>query len=185
MSAPENPDPLRTSVTYLKGVGPQRAEILHKIGLWRAFDLLFYFPRDYQDMTERKECNQLVEKTVQTVAGKIEEWSTKPSRRGQMIELAVDCGTGFAKCLWFKMPFIMRDFAKGRRVLLTGRPKYDHPYWVMMHPQITYLTDAEDDEIEVEPFLPVYPLTEGLKQHHLRKIMRELLPTTDTLPLQR
>ncbi len=161
---------------YLKGVGPQRAELFQRIGIWRAYDLLFNFPRAYQDMTERKECDQLEEGKLQTVAGKIEEWSSKSTRRGPMLSLAVDCGTGFVKGLWFKMPFIMRDFFKGRRVLLTGKPKFDHPYWVMMHPQITYLTDAEDDEIEIEPFLPVYPLTEGLKQFHMRKILRELLP---------
>ena len=59
---------LRSPVQYLKGVGTQRAEILNRIGIRRASDLLFYFPRDYQDMTERREFSQLEENNqLQTV----------------------------------------------------------------------------------------------------------------------
>ena len=52
---------LRSPVQFLKGVGTQRAEILERIGIHKASDLLFYFPRDYQDMTERREIEQLLE----------------------------------------------------------------------------------------------------------------------------
>ncbi|GHT34139.1 ATP-dependent DNA helicase RecG [Planctomycetales bacterium] len=171
----ENTDPLRTPVVYLKGVGPQRAESLNRLGLWRAYDLLFYFPRDYQDMSERRDITGLEENKLQTVCGTIDSWERKSTRRGDMIALNVDCGKGFVKALWFKMPFIIREFAQGRKVLLTGKPKFDHPFWVMMFPQITYLADSEEED-EVEPYLPVYPLTEGLRQFHLRKIIREMLP---------
>jgi ATP-dependent DNA helicase RecG len=58
--------------------------------------------------------------------------------------------------------------------MLTGKPKYDYPFWIMMHPQITYLADNEAED-EIEPFLPIYPLTEGLKQFHLRRIVRNML----------
>ncbi|MDR1964955.1 MAG: ATP-dependent DNA helicase RecG [Planctomycetaceae bacterium] len=172
----ETPD-LRSPVQFLKGVGAQRAEILKRIGIWRASDLLFYFPRDYQDMTERREIEQLEEgNKLQTIVGTIEEWDTRSTSRGQLLNLIVNCnGKGYVKGLWFKMPFIMRDFARGRRVMLTGKPKFDHPFWVMMHPQITYLAETEEED-EVEPYLPIYPLTEGLKQFHLRRILREMLP---------
>ncbi len=171
----EQTDPLRTPVTYLKGVGPQRAEHLNRIGLWRAFDLLFYFPRDYQDMTDRREPDQLEENKLQTVMGVIDGWEQKSTSRGPLLVLNVDCGKGFVKASWFKMPYLIREFARGRRLLLTGKPRFDYPFWKMMHPQITYLGDA-DDETEVEPFLPIYPLTEGIRQFHMRRILREMLP---------
>ena len=73
---------LRSPVQYLKGVGTQRAEILNRIGLRKVADLLFYFPRDYQDMTERREIDQLEEgNQLQTIVGTIEEWSRKSTRR--------------------------------------------------------------------------------------------------------
>ena len=43
---------LTKPVQFLKGVGPQRAELLQRLGLRVAMDLLFYFPRDYRDMSE-------------------------------------------------------------------------------------------------------------------------------------
>ena len=55
LSMPSEPLELRSPVLYLKGVGPQRAEILLRIGIRRVSDLLFYFSRDYQDMTERRD----------------------------------------------------------------------------------------------------------------------------------
>lgn len=173
---------LRSPIQFLKGVGTQRAEMLHRIGLHRAQDLLFYFPRDYQDMTERRTFDQLEESgKVQTIVGTIEEWTKKSTARGEMLTLIVDCGgKGYLKGLWFKMPFIMREFAKGRRVMLSGKPKFDYPFWIMMHPQITYLADNEEEE-GIEPYLPIYPLTEGLKQFHLRRILRNMLP--DYTPL--
>ncbi|MDR0869471.1 MAG: DEAD/DEAH box helicase, partial [Planctomycetaceae bacterium] len=167
---------LRDDITYLKGVGPQRSELLHRVGLHRAFDLLFYFPRDYQDMTQICPVDGLKENVGgQTVCGYIEEWSERSSSRGPMLTLTIQCGEKYVRGIWWKMSFIKREFAKGRKLLFTGRPKYDYPFWIMMHPQITYLADT-DDEKETEPFLPVYPLTEGLKQFHLRRILREMLP---------
>ncbi|MDR1485560.1 MAG: ATP-dependent DNA helicase RecG [Planctomycetaceae bacterium] len=166
---------LYTPVQYLSGVGPVRGERLNRIGIRRAFDLLFNFPRDYLDLTDRCEVDQLETGKIQTVVGFIDSWELRATRRGQMQALFVDCGKGFVKAIWFKMPFISRDFACKRRVMLTGKPKFDHPFWVMMHPQITYLAD-NGDEAETDPFLPIYPLTEGIKQHHLRKIMRDMLP---------
>ena len=174
------PDPLKKPVMYLKGVGPQRAELLHHLGFHKAADLLFNFPRDYLDMSEKRTPDQLQVGQLQSVEGVIEEWERRNTSRGEMLSMTIECGEKYLKGIWFKMPYMIRDFAKGRRVMMTGKPKFDYPFWIMMHPQLTYLTDAEgeDNDVEIEPLLPVYSLTEGLKQHHLRKIMRELLPTT-------
>ncbi|MGL4594333.1 MAG: ATP-dependent DNA helicase RecG [Thermoguttaceae bacterium] len=180
--APLPTDPLRAPVTFLRGVGPERAELLHRLGIHWAFELLFYFPRDYQDMTDRRSVDKLEEgKKIQTISGVIEEWSSRETRNGKMLTLVVDGsrpdgGGGYVKALWFNMPYIQYEFAKGRRLLLTGKPKFDYPFWIMSHPTITYLMD-EEDEGNFPPFLPIYPLTDGLKQHNLRRILRELVTT--------
>jgi ATP-dependent DNA helicase RecG len=45
---------LATPVEYVKGVGPARAELLARLGLRTASQLLFYFPRDYQDLSDER-----------------------------------------------------------------------------------------------------------------------------------
>ncbi len=165
---------LQQPVQYLKGVGPQRAPLLYKLELYRAFDLLFNFPRDYQDFSDRRKVDQLEEKKLQSIVGTIEQWETRTTRRGPMTTLDLKVDDSFVRGMWFKMPYIQSGFAQGRKVLLSGKPKLDPPFWVFMHPQISYLNEYEDEE-ELEQILPVYPLTEGLKQYHLRRIIREQL----------
>jgi len=59
---------LATPLQYLKGVGPARAELLERLGLHAVRDVLFFFPRDYQDISER-ELDQLEEGKLQSVRG--------------------------------------------------------------------------------------------------------------------
>ena len=54
-------------IEFLKGVGPIRAPLLAKLGLTRPVDLLFFFPRDYQDLTLLCRIDELEEGTLQTV----------------------------------------------------------------------------------------------------------------------
>lgn len=182
MSDPPSPripdsNPLFTRAKYLKGVGPDRAELLQKLELNRAVDFLFFFPRDYIDMTDRRSANDLEPGILQSVLGKISEWDVRETRKGTTLtELAVECDGTYVKGIWFNSPFWLRkDFAKGRRVLLTGKPKFNPPFWTISHPSITYLSDDEADTGIIEPFLPVYNLTEGVTQLHLRKIVRNLI----------
>jgi RecG-like helicase len=64
---------LATQVQYLKGVGPRRAEMLERLGLRTVADLLFFFPRDYEDHTDRRSIADLEEGSLQSVRGLVEE----------------------------------------------------------------------------------------------------------------
>src|SRR4051812_21101670 len=64
---------LATPVQFLKGVGPQRAELLAKLDLYYAADVLFFFPRAYQDMSELRGIEQLEEGKLASVVGVIDE----------------------------------------------------------------------------------------------------------------
>ena len=67
MTAPE-PTPaqlLATPVQFLKGVGPARAELLERLGLHTVRDVLFFFPRDYQDLSDQRDVDQLEEGKLQ------------------------------------------------------------------------------------------------------------------------
>ena len=73
---------LRASVAYVKGVGPSRAEVLAKLGLRRAIDLLFYFPRDYVEIRVKRDLDQLDDASVQSVIGVIHDFRSVGTRRG-------------------------------------------------------------------------------------------------------
>ena len=137
---------LRTPVQFLKGVGPQRAELLAKLDLHYAADVLFFFPRAYQDMSELREIDQLEEGKLASVVGVIEEVDLRNTGPGKshaghaaqagdavsplpVVQSAVDAGEAGrgAADSWFRAS---RSW-KGMR-------------WEMVHPRVELLADDED-----------------------------------------
>src|SRR4051812_5979787 len=76
---------LNTPAQFLKGVGPQRAEIIAKLGLHYARDLLFFFPRDYEDLSELREIDQLEEDKECSVVGHVEDVDLRGTSPGKCI----------------------------------------------------------------------------------------------------
>ena len=165
---------LATPVQFLRRVGPQRAELLERLGLRSAKDVLFFFPRDYEDHTDRRKITELEEGKLQTVVGTVEEVDLHSTGAGRCILGVLVRGEGgFLRALWFNQPFLLERFQRGQRLLLAGKPKRDGLFWQMAHPRITHL--ADDEAEPAGQLLPVYPLTEGLQQWQLRRIVRETL----------
>src|SRR6187401_1336004 len=87
---------LATPVQFLKGVGPQRAELLAKLDLFYAADVLFFFPRAYQDMSELREIDQLEENKLASVVGVIEEVDLRNTAPGRsMLGMLLKQGTHY------------------------------------------------------------------------------------------
>ncbi|HBO43334.1 MAG TPA: ATP-dependent DNA helicase RecG [Planctomycetaceae bacterium] len=166
---------LTTPVQFLPGVGPSRAPLLERLGLRTATDVLFCFPRDYQDLTQLRAIDGLEEDKLQTVVGTVEEFELRGSTPGRCV-LGVlirgQCG-GYMRGLWFNQPFMQKQFYRGRRVMLSGKPRRNGLFWEMNHPTVTQLGD--DEEEPGGRILPVYPLTEGLKQWQMRRIVESVL----------
>lgn len=190
---PNDVDLLQLPVSRLKDVWSVLVPVLQRIGLFRAVDLLFYFPRSYQDLTDVRDLGDLKENIVQTVYGKIVDWDLRQTRRGPLLTLNVLSNGAIIQALWFNQIYAMHQFGIGRHLLMTGKPKFKQTNfsdWQMSHPKILYLQEEnidQDDSFDADkiadPVLPVYPLTEGLQQYHLRRIIKKLLPVfPDRLP---
>jgi len=181
MSPPDKESPaasLAAPVQFLPGVGPQRAMLLAKLGLRTAVDVLFFFPRDYQDLTQLRNIDNLEEGKLQTVRGTVEEFEfrgTGPGRSVLGVLIHSTCG-GYLRALWFNQPFMREKFARGQHVMVSGKPRRSGLFWEMSHPMVTPLADDEEEEPQGR-ILPVYPLTEGLQQWHVRRIVEGVLAT--------
>jgi ATP-dependent DNA helicase RecG len=167
---------LATPVQYLKGVGPQRAALLEKLGLYTARDVLFYFPRDYQDLTELNSIANLEEGRLVRLRGVVAETEQRVASTGRSIlGVLVRCDGGNLRALWFGQPFMRDKFAPGQEVLLAGKPRFKGGIWQMAHPNVQWLQADEDES--PSNLWPVYSLTEGLNQGSLRRIVRGVLET--------
>ncbi|MBN1394339.1 MAG: ATP-dependent DNA helicase RecG, partial [Pirellulales bacterium] len=165
---------LATPVQYLKGVGPARAELLERLGLHALRDVLFHFPRDYQDFSDQRDVDQLEEGKLQSVRGVVEDVDVRGTASGGcVVGVSLRCRTGQLRGIWFNQPYMRDRIQLGQRVIFAGKPKYEGLVWQMTHPRVETL-DAEEEEPAVK-ILPVYPLTEGLLQWQMRKIVRGAL----------
>jgi ATP-dependent DNA helicase RecG len=162
---------LATPVEFVRGVGPARAPMLERMGLRTALHLLFNFPRDYQDLSDERTVANLEEGRSQSVRGQVLEIGATSSGFGKSrLSILIGDGTGHLRATWFNQPFMRGKFAEGQHVLFTAPPKMRGLMWEMSHPQVTWLAD-EEATIDAK-LVPVYSLTEGLTQYHMRRIVR-------------
>ena len=161
---------LATPVQFLKGVGPQRAELLERLGLRAARDLVFFFPRDYQDLTELSRVADLTEGSLVRLRGKVEEVDARTSAAGNsVLGVLLAAQQGRVRLLWFNQPHMRQRFVLGQDLLIVGKAKLNGGMWELVHPQVQWL-DTEEHE-PASKLLPVYPLTEGLSQGQIRRIV--------------
>jgi ATP-dependent DNA helicase RecG len=167
---------LAAPAQFLKGVGPQRAELLAKLDLYYARDFLFFFPRAYQDLSELREIDQLEEGRPASVIGVIEEVDLRNTGPGKsLLGMLLRQGTKYLRCLWFNQPWMRQKLADGRRLMVSGEPKMEGMRWEMVHPRVEFL--ADDEDVPSGRILPVYPLTEGINQNQMRRIVGGVVET--------
>jgi ATP-dependent DNA helicase RecG len=181
--ASTNPaDFLRQHVQCLKGVTPARLDQLGRLGLQTVRDLLFHFPRAYEDLTDVRPITGLVEGDVQTVQGEVVEIEGKQLADGRTI-VSVVVSDGGKHCLegtWFNQPFAARRFRYGQRVAFSGKPRWYRDHWTMNSPRVQVLDaparSTGPEHAQAAPALsivPVYPLTEDLRVEQLRPLIRQ------------
>jgi len=170
---------LQTPVQFLKGVGPQRAELMAKLELFTVADCLFYFPRDYQDLTDLTRVADLEEDKLVRLSGTVVEIEMRGSYGGKSrLGVLIQCGEGaeadYVRAQWFNMPHMRKMFDNGKRVLLSGKAKKKATRWEFNHPNVQKLDDDAETPTD-QKLLPVYGLTEGLGQIPIRHAVRASL----------
>jgi ATP-dependent DNA helicase RecG len=156
-----------TSLQFVPGIGPQRVELFHKLGIRRTIDLLFLFPRSYQDIAPYQSVIDLESGTRASVIGQIVDMDQRVSFDGRStvgILLAIE-GGGYVRCVWYNQPFRRQMYSMGMRCVAIGVVKSTGISFEMRHPDLSILTDDQPPP-EAKP-LPLYPLTDGLQQRHV------------------
>jgi len=177
---------LDTNISYLKGVGPARAEAFRRLGVVTAGDLLYHIPHRYEDASTVSAIASLETGMQGTVIGRVISKGIIPTRRGLRIFQAVlRDDTGMIEVSWPGQPFLDRTISKGDTLLVTGSVRFFHGRQLQPREFIN-LGDDESGTAEGR-VLSVYPATEGLSFKVIRSIidahLDALLPlTSEYLP---
>ncbi|MDP2040777.1 MAG: ATP-dependent DNA helicase RecG [Algoriphagus sp.] len=170
-----------TRIEYLKGVGPQKAELLNKeLNIFTYGEMLQHYPFRYEDRTKFFKIRELSDdlENVQVIARikKVELIGTGGKKR--LVAHVFD-DTGEMEMTWFKgIQWVQRKLPPGAAFIFLGKPAQFGRKWSMAHPEMEPVTSANEQR---NNFQPVYSTTEKLRARFLdsrgiSKIQEVLVP---------
>jgi ATP-dependent DNA helicase RecG len=181
------PAALNASVTVLSNVGPRHAQTLSRLGLNSLGDMLYHFPRRYDDYSQLKPINRLWYGEEVTIIGTVQSVSARPIRGGkaQLVEAVVSDGSGAIRVNWFNQAYIAKRLHKDTHIVLSGKVEQYLGRLVMNNPEMEQL---EQQQLHTNRIVPVYPLTANITQRWLRRLMNQVVTywaprVQDYLPL--
>ena len=165
---------LNAPVTVLPGVGPKNGETLKKLGLETLEDMLYFFPRRYDDYSQLKTINRLEYGEQVTVIGTIQSSNSRKVRNGKMniTEAVISDGTGNLRATWFNQPWLTKKLRPGLQVVLSG--KIDQ-YLGRISTSNPDVEQIEQQNLHTNRIVPVYPLTARITQRWLRRLMHRVI----------
>ncbi len=163
-----NTDILNSPIEYLKGVGPQRAELLKKeLNIFTFNDLLHHFPNRHVDKTKVNFIREIDPSTdyIQ-VAGSLHNIDVIGIKSGRRMVATLRDKTGTLELAWFQgINWIQKILQPGEQYLVFGKVTFFQGRPQIVHPEMELLTTEKKDG---KSFLePIYPTTEKLRSKAL------------------
>ncbi len=170
----QTPAALNASITVLQGVGPKHAETLTSLGMKTLGDMLYYFPRRYEDYSQLKPIKDLFYGNIVTVLGTIQSVHTRPIRGGKssIIEVVISDGTGALRISYFNQPWLANRFKQGDAISVSGKIDQYLGRLVMNSPD---WEPVDVESLHTARIVPIYALTEKITQKWLRGIMNQVI----------
>lgn len=174
---------LGSSVEKIKGVGPETAKKLAKLGVETIHDLLTFWPRRYDDYSEVLPIKEIKPGAV-TVKAHIESIKTKRVRRGMHItEAVIRDDSSAIRVVWFNQPYREKYFKTGHDYYFSGLYDFSFNRYVLQSPSVE---EAKEFTANTARIVPIYPQTKGLDSRDIRKALTEVTSMfqelTETLP---
>ena len=162
------------AINQLRGVGPQFAKRLHKLGLYNVQDLLFHLPLRYVDRTKITPIGSLQPLTEVVLEGQIKAIDVVFGRRRSLVcKLQDNSGTTVLRFFHFSRAQQER-LKPGTRLRCFGEVRRGRFGLELYHPEYQYLDSSSAPDLE-QTLTPIYPATEGLTQTRIRDLCGQAL----------
>ncbi len=170
-------DPLQQSSQFIKGVGPARQVSLERLGIRTVEDLVMHFPRAYLDRRNLVPIGRLVPGMEANFTGTILAVSPRRGRRARSIlTVAVGDESGVVNLVYFNQPYLEKYFRQGERVVVSGEMTIYRGTRQLVSPECEAIgSDLTESLIHAGRIVPVYPLTAGISQRMMRRIVHGAL----------
>ncbi|MGO1527085.1 MAG: ATP-dependent DNA helicase RecG [Senegalia sp. (in: firmicutes)] len=161
---------LDSSIQYLKGVGPKRAAKLNRIGIYTIYDLLFYFPREYDDRRKITKIKDLKNKEKVTIEAIVSGSSTtlRPRKNVAITKIPIKDDTGICYMVFFNQSYIEKTFKIGDKIKVNGRVDISYGNIQIQNP----IYSKNDKDSNTNSIIPIYPLTNKLTNNEIIKLIK-------------
>lgn len=164
---------LNKEIQFVKGIGPKRAEKLQKLNIFTLKDLIYYFPRQYEDRSVVKKISQLENEDKVSIKGIIFKIDTYSPKKGMKItRIDIRDESGYIKMSFFNQEYITKVFKSGDSILAFGKVKVENNFKEFIPIEVEHYTNKPTSTCKIEP---VYPLTYGLSNKELQGMIRTVL----------
>ncbi len=161
---------IKAPVSTMSGIGPKFAEKLEQIGVYTIEDLLYCFPRRYDDYTQMVPLNKLGPGQTVTAVGTVRNSAVIKGKRGvEVLSLTIDDGAGTLNVSFFGQPYLRSKLERGVQVVFSGKTDLFRGHITMNNPEWELL---EREALHTRAIVPVYLLTKGLTAHSMRRFGR-------------
>ena len=170
-------EPLLGSSQFVKGVGPQRQVRLSRLGIETVEDLLMHFPRRYYDRGDLVAVSKVAPRKQATFIATVLAASLRRLKGGRSI-LTVAAGdeSGTINLVFFNQPYLEKHFAQGTRILASGEPILYRGSKQLVSPEYEIFSgELNESLLGTDRIVPVYPMTAGISQRMMRRIVRAAL----------
>ena len=165
---------LEMPVQFLKGVGERRADLLKRLNIQTAGDLLYHVPHRYDDASTITPIGSVDVGQEVTVIGRVVSKGILPTRKGlRIFQAVVRDESGMIEAAWPGQPFLDRNIQKNDVLLLNGPCRFFHGR--QLQPREWVNLGAEDPGSAAGRVLAVYPATEGITVRQLRALIEQHL----------
>ena len=161
---------LNKDVQFVKGIGPKKAQKLNKLGIFTLKDLIYYFPRQFEDRNNFKKIFELQNDEKATIRVVVIGIEISNPRKGMNItKIDVKDDTGYAKLVFFNQNYIKDRFKPGDTILVFGRVKKEFKNIELSSCEIEFLTNSPKKTFKI---IPTYPLTYGVSNREIIGIIK-------------
>lgn len=158
---------LHAPVTKIRGIGEKQAKNLEKLNVFSIKDLLYLFPRRYDDYSQLKSIQQLRYGEEVTILAKVVDMKSQRTGRGKLIsEVIVSDATGMLRLIWFNNAYLERNLKVGMFITISGKVEASSGRLAMFHPDYE---SVDQQQLNTNRIVPVYPLSRQITQRWLRK----------------
>lgn len=165
---------LQTPLTQIRKLDKKKKEAFERLGLFTLQDLLFYFPKNYDDFSTISKISDIATGQSYTIKGKITSINNirTPRKRINLTEAIITDDSGSAKAIWFNQPYLKNTFAPGTEVILNGKVEKKYNGLQITSPVYERF---KENSLHAGRIVPQYPETYNITSKWIRFFINPLL----------